>query len=332
MKQNKYAFPIVLSLALICLAMCSFLGRYVAAEGMGGFDFTLPDGMFIPEEDNTGTDCPIVCAGQRIGGFIRTELEPSALIANDMHDLVDYLQQYVPEGLVYEYMGGGSGIVDMSFILVDPNTIQHREFKHWFFEKDGSVYDLWLDTRYVDGETECSILVTSGINPGLETIQIDAPVPNFDFDLPEDFTLGQPEGDSCPILLGDLAVGGFRCTDLPVKALAYADDLLDMEPYNQCGDSCYADNSFSEFAIHRDLARSLSETESEEYIMMYSDETGEDAFVSVSYRVTDSVTGEARESNHTFFQHDGIVYDLWLDYTLLDRDIPHNFLRTARGN
>lgn len=315
---------------LLALLMVLSLRMEVNAEG-GVFDFPLPEGMWIPEESVTEKDCPIICPGARIGGFILTDLEPMVLLPGSEEQICQYLSQYVPEGLTFDYMmGWGPGdVADVSFILVDPDAMRFREIRHSFFLRGDKVYDLWLDTRYADDRMQYDILTTVGVLDDSILFVSEPKDYDFDFGVPEGFTLGTPEGDSCPIFWDGVVVGGFRGTELTERMLQEDDGTLNINDYLPEDKITYAEDSAAEFAVTRFLSQGLPETTGYEYILMYAEDSSGGPAVSVSWKETDYETGDVKESSHTLFRKNGITYDLWLDYSILDRDRHYGFLAAA---
>lgn len=140
------------------------------AAAQADFSFSLPDGYTIANA--TEDSCDIVKDGTSVGGFVRTGLGASAVTDPDSDVYLPYLETFVPEGLVYDYMAGHAEenptLIDVALILVDPDTRESHEYMHYLFIHGDECYDLWLDSELVDSKDRCDILVTSGVDPNAE--------------------------------------------------------------------------------------------------------------------------------------------------------------------
>lgn len=307
-------------LSALLLAALLVSSCFPLAARAADFDLTLPEGLLMPSACMTEKECAIICCGQRIGGVILTDLNPMALAMDSKDKVLNYLVQYVPETLFYEYMmdWGPGDVMTVDWIMIDPEVMRSREFRHYLYEKDGSVYDLWLDHRYVDGEMENAIVTENGIldltvfNPEEE--------PDFNFNLPENFTLGTPSGNACPILYGGAEVGGIALTRLNELALQSDDGRLNINDYLPEAEVRFGEFSTAQFALSRYLSRNLPETSGYEYMIYYGTDRDELPTADVMWKVTDGETGDVTEYLHTFFVKNCMVYDLWLNYSLLDKD------------
>lgn len=272
----------------------------------------LPEGYWIPTETATVKECSIFCAGQRVGGVIKTDLSTDMLVNADFDTVREYLGQYVPDGLVYDTMIDGVYPVTADMVLVDPDTKASREFMHYLYEQDGICYDLWLDFAYLQYWEHKEILVTSGIAPNLEIIQPESGyVPNFEN---TGLNLGEPDGNTCPIVSDGKIIGGFDYTELAPVVLDQQSDFLNMEEADpECS---YPQMSVSEFRIRKYLQRHIPEGWTAEYAFMYENQDTADRSVSVSMVLTNSETGEQRSYLHQFFCWEPLrIYDSWNENT-----------------
>lgn len=130
-----------------------------------------------------------------------------------------------------------------------------------------------------------------------------APAPErveFDFPLPQGFSLTDLTDTSCAITDGETAVGGILYTGLRVKSIdrlsekAYLKYIASIDPY-------------AEFLAMR----------------------GEH-YLSISMTMTDSQTQHKRSQQHYLFVQDGLCYDLWLDRDVLDPEESSLFLEAIR--
>lgn len=346
MKYKKPKLLAVVTAAVLCAVMAVCFLTNPSARATGVFDFNLPADCHIPETAITATDCPIICAGQRIGGFIYTDLSPEVLKNWDVEAIAQYLKQYVRPTLECEYMIDGVDPISAALIIVDLENNDFHEYMHFLFEKDGGVYDLWLDTRYVDGEFQNEIAAAAGLYIGEPVVNPDAPRPDFSFGLPEGYFRTDVTEDSCSIMCftrpvsGDhdhshsknhshstiqqdgKVVGTITATSLtpaalrPVEVIPMGDD--------------YPEDSYAEFAIRRYLESTDPDGWYGEYIMNFWNEDTDHPIVGVSYAITEEATNERREFSHDFFEKDGIVYDFCLDVDQVDRSEVRNF-RAAMG-
>lgn len=311
-------------LAACIAALCLMAGSAMAE---GNFDFEVPQGFFIPETEDSDTECIIVSAEQRVGGIIRTELGADVLKVHDLDAVMDYLMTYVPEGLECEYMAGHGtneyDPIDVALILVNLDNMSFREYKHYFFLKNDACYDLWLDTTYVSGEEECLLLKSTGANPdvvygGDEFL----PKPDFDFVMPDGFTAGDVTDGTLPILRDGVQAAGITATKIKAGGLYEEDEPFFSEEMQDAME--YWTDSYTHFAVIHHLTKDLPWDANYEYMIMYAGQDTDTPVVSVTFVLTDE-NGQRNETHHTFFQKDDVVYDLWKDPSILNPDISFGF-------
>lgn len=318
----------VIGILLLAALMCTVVPVQASAAltSLHLFAFDLPEEFFIPEETMTHKDCAIVCKNVgRVGGFILTDLDVSVLAENEFEPFAEYLRQYVPDGYDFDYMAGFGRVVDVAFILVNLSTMEFREYGHYFFEKDGCVYDFWYDTRCLNGKDVCDILISTGINPNAECVNFQTE-PSFDFTAPDGYSFGEVQGRSQPVFMDDTEVGDLSYTGIQPDVFRNSekDTFWSLVPEEKME---YFEPTPSSFAIERYLAkRHLDMTHFSEYIMMYWGE--ENPFISVSYYVEDVTTSERTAYSHTFFVKDSCVYDLCLENVLAGENAAALFYKT----
>lgn len=288
------------------------------------FDYSLPKAFFIPEETITENKCSIICRDVgRVGGIIRTDLDTSVLLdfmtSFELGDVLDYLRQYVPDGYDLEYMASINNTLNLDFILVNLETMETREFKHVFFEKNEAIYDLWLDTRYLSGKDICEILVSTEIDPSAnyvgETPSSD--VPN-DFDISEEFTLEKRGDSNCVISFDGNEVGGINATGIPLDMFLSCEKDTFWDNFQETENGVfYMDDTPSEFATVRYLAETVPDDCYFEYIMMYLEDDSGNPVLSISFAVTNMQTEERKEYSHTVFEKDSNVLDIWFDCSMI---------------
>lgn len=318
--MKRSFFQTICFIALVIAALCLMAGSALA-EG----DFDVPQGFSISEVGDGKYN--IICAEQRVGGIIRTELGTDVLKDHDLDAVLDYLMTYVPEGLEREYMAGHGtreyDPIDVSLILVNLENMSIREFKHWFFLKDGACYDLWLDTTYVDGEEECLILKSTGADPNVVYGGDEfLPKPDFDFPMPGGLTAGEVTDNTLPIFRDGVQVAGVTVTKIKADGLYCREDTVFTEQMRDAMD--YPLDSYTHFAVLHHLTKQLPLGASYEYMTMYAGQDTDTPVVAVSFAITDE-NGQRTEIHHTFFRKDAVVYDLWEDRSLLDQDISFRF-------
>lgn len=298
----------ILSLLLLAALLLSGCGKPETAPQETAFSFLrflLPEDFRISSE--TEQECTLLCVGQRVGGALKTDLSADVLVNPDFDAIRNYLSRFVPDGLVFDSMIDSGSTVQADFVLVDPVTRKNREFQHTFYEKDGCCFDLWLDCTYLSGWERAEILAASGIVPNLQyTMPEDTYVPNFEN---TGLNLGQPQGNTCPIVSEGAVIGGFDYTELSAEILHQEDDHLNMEDFDPTGS--FVQMSYSEFCIRRYMQRHIPAGWLEEYILMYLHEDSEDPSVSMHFKITNPETSEERQSLHHFLTWDGQVYDSW---------------------
>ena len=153
MRLNKFAC--ILFALLVILTGCS--GKAVEAK-QADFSFKTPDGYSL--SDVTGESCNIVSdeGGEVIGGITVTSLSPELLTnENSTTEIMTYLQNEFHKTnnveFVAFYSGSGSPFVSINLTKIADDTDEKSHFQHIFFEKDATVYHLWLDMDVVDSET-----------------------------------------------------------------------------------------------------------------------------------------------------------------------------------
>lgn len=300
---------IVLFFVACGLALCFSLSAAAAS-----FDFRLPNGFFIPEETASEKACSLVCRDVGcVGGFRITDLEPMALADYSCTSIAEYLQKELPEGYGLDYIMDFGRTVTASAIWVNLSTMEIREYKHRFFEKNGAVYDFWFDARYLNGRDECDILVSADIEP--EIIYVGNPhadAPDYRLSLPEGYTMDPAENMESCIRLDGAQVGGLSLTDISPEILAAyeRDTFWDLLP-EASELTYYADDTACSFAVLRYLTKAETEACFSEYMIMYWMDEDENPLVDVTFVVTNTETNERTETSNRFFVRGNAVYRLW---------------------
>lgn len=133
------------------------------------FEFALPEGFEIHNQSEKS--CDLVYAGQNVGGFVITDLDAGMVKDPDKETIKEYLNSYVEPPLVFDCMMSSTGeepkMLEVSLIVVDLESEETHEYKHYLFEKDSACYDMWLDTELVDGEVRVQLLKTMGLDDGI---------------------------------------------------------------------------------------------------------------------------------------------------------------------
>lgn len=128
------------------------------ADDPGFSDYTLPEGYSLA--DITDTSCSLVKDGEVVGGFAITDLDVESLDNwNDETifppELIAYLEKDLPDTVYDEYMiDSWHPYTTVIYILTDSETNERREYIHFFFERDGQVWDLWTDRDALGSEAE----------------------------------------------------------------------------------------------------------------------------------------------------------------------------------
>lgn len=82
----------------------------------------------------------------KIGGLIQTDLDYSALGQDGSDALTQYVDAMAPLPLIPEYIAmGADGSYAMNLRITNPETQEVTNSSHFFFERDGVCFDLWLD-------------------------------------------------------------------------------------------------------------------------------------------------------------------------------------------
>lgn len=272
----------------------------------------LPENFIIPADSITDTACSIFCIGQQVGGIIKTDLSTDVLVNSDYDAVGNYLGKFVPEGLVFDTMIDGGYPITADLVLVNPDTKASREFMHYLYEKDGFCYDLWLDFAYLQYWEHKEILVASGVAHDLEITKPNADyAPNFEN---TGLNLGEPNGNTCPILSDGAVIGGYEYTGLAPVVLHEKDDFLNMADFHP--EYGYTQMSVSEFRIRKYLQKYNTEGWAAEYDFMYENQDDANRSVSVFLVLTNRETEEKRSFLHHFYSEDaGQIYDVWSENT-----------------
>lgn len=118
----------------------------------GDFSFTLPEGYAIAYI--TDLSCDIVDAQHRIAGGIEvTSLTAEDILGSDNQAFLRYLDFVAGADMHSEYVildSTNNHILKyVSNQITDPETREAAKYTRFFTEKDGIVYDLWLDNCIV---------------------------------------------------------------------------------------------------------------------------------------------------------------------------------------
>lgn len=152
MRLNKFAC-ILFALLLVLLTGCS--GKDAEAK-QADFSFNTPEGYSL--SDVTDESCNIVSDedGAVIGGIEATNLKTKLLTDDSTTEIMTYLQNEFHETNNVEFIalhgGDDKPFVTINLTKIADDTGEKSHFRHIFFEKDGMVYHLWLDTDVVDSE------------------------------------------------------------------------------------------------------------------------------------------------------------------------------------
>jgi len=152
----------VFVLAAVWLLVFQLAGCHGKASGSGAFPFPLPEGFTA--EKITEAVWDLFRDGQRIGGFVMTDLDAGCL--DDLEDaaLHKYLQSYAPAPMIGEYITmRADAFVLVQHKISDPETKEAREYSRCLFEKDSALMDLWLDAELTDEQTSQQLLNAMGL-------------------------------------------------------------------------------------------------------------------------------------------------------------------------
>lgn len=138
-------------------------------ESLQDFEFALPEGFEI--QNQSEKNCDLIYADQNVGGFVITDLDAGMVKDPDKDTIKEYLNSYVEPPLVFDCMMSSTGeepkMLEVSLIVVDLETEETHEYKHYLFEKNSACYDMWLDTKLVNGEVRVQLLQTMGLDDGV---------------------------------------------------------------------------------------------------------------------------------------------------------------------
>lgn len=143
----------VFVMAAIWLLVFQLAGCHGKASGSGGFPFPLPEGFGAEKVTETAWD--LIRDGERIGGFVLTDLDAGCL--DDLEDaaLHKYLESCVPAPMIGEYIAmRGDTFVLIQHKISDPETGEAHEYDRYLFEKDSVLTELWLDEGFAEEQTE----------------------------------------------------------------------------------------------------------------------------------------------------------------------------------
>lgn len=283
---------IICSILCLCLVFCLPIG--VCADDPGFSDYPLPEGYSLA--DITDTSCSLVKEGQVVGGFAITDLDLESLEDWRNWDeenilppkLIQYLERDLPDTIYDEYMiEGWEPYATVIFVLNNSETDERREYVHNFFEKNGQVWDLWVDRDALGLDEASDVPEEMGIGVSALTY--------LSYTLPEGYSLTDVEKSTCTIVKDAQTVGGFLVTDLELESL---------------------ENWEEEDTLPDEIARYLGENFPEIVSNEYQINT-RTPYTTVLFRVTDAETDGTKEYCHILFDNRGKVCDLWLDVDIL---------------
>ena len=148
---------------LLFLTGCS--GKQI--PDTGDFSFVLPSGYTLA--DITAESCSITRIEDEmtIGGMELTALSKRDLNGKNTQNIINYLMADFHHTNDVEYLSSHWGKHHKIVIvhLDKPgNDGQEDHFSHIFFQKDSSVYHLWLDLNIVDYDTESQFKTMTGVD------------------------------------------------------------------------------------------------------------------------------------------------------------------------
>ena len=139
----------LLMLLLLALILTGCADQSAVPEA-GNLTFDLPEGYSVA--DKTDMNCSIVRDEDRaeVGGIILTQLTEK----NMSEQMLLHLDSVTGTGVINEYFSWkaeskGTPIMLVSHYMTDPDTMVREEFHRIVFVKEGSVYDMWFDTKLI---------------------------------------------------------------------------------------------------------------------------------------------------------------------------------------
>lgn len=162
--MRKYNVIITLLFIAMILAGCQ-RQSFGPIQAPPAFEFSLPEGFALA--DATDESCSIVRDGETVGGFVRTGLDVNCMGGANKKAVDVYLETYAAAPLECEYMmsywEGKQPRIDVAFNTLDLETKERHDFRHYLFEKDEVLFDMWLDSELVDEGTGAQLMDTVGI-------------------------------------------------------------------------------------------------------------------------------------------------------------------------
>ena len=146
-----------IALMLILILILSGCGSDTPLLDTADFSYPMPEGYSLTDTDGLGCHIRRSSDSMTVGGMEVVPLTRKDLTRKSNEKILEYLQSSFHQTKDVEYIA--SNYNDRNFPVVAINMRVHREsgianmYTHYFFETDGLVYHLWLDTDILgDGD------------------------------------------------------------------------------------------------------------------------------------------------------------------------------------
>ena len=151
----------------LCLALFLTGCTGQSSPKAGDFSFDLPAGYSVT--DITDHYCTIFQAevNTPVGGIEITSLPQKYLNGKHSDNIINYLMDDFHRTNNVEWITSSWGTQNKIVVVhLDKyiNDNQEESFSHIFFEKDTSVYHIWLELDHIDSDTEDQFMAMTGVD------------------------------------------------------------------------------------------------------------------------------------------------------------------------
>ena len=146
-----------IALMLVLILILSGCGSDTPLLDTANFSFPMPEGYSLTDTDGLGCHIRRSSDSMTVGGMEVVPLTRKDLTRKSNEKILEYLQSSFHQTNNVEFIAFRYN--DQNFPVVAIDMRVHREdctanlYTHYFFETDGLVYHLWLDTDILgDGD------------------------------------------------------------------------------------------------------------------------------------------------------------------------------------
>lgn len=144
-------------LTIISLLVAALLCGCQQQKAPEAFPFSLPESITLV--DAAGSACSLSLDNQKIGGIVCTDMKEDNL--KDEDGLIAYFEAIAPLPQTFEYISMFSedgNYWTATLKITNPDTNVKTYSHHYFFLREGAIYDLWMDDSLVDEKQQEEII------------------------------------------------------------------------------------------------------------------------------------------------------------------------------